>query len=173
MADGRETCVVGFMSALSERKQKFFEFTPDPIQLFKISRHMLLKIRKLRATTGVDLIAEGPYKENGMPKQGIIPGTKKHQIKKNLLEGCGGVMLKDLLNRVGNFTAFFVGKTLRVMEPSLDKAGAGTFHVIKPILEVNFRSISMSTSIVIRSITLLVMPLASLECTLQTLITHE
>ncbi|KAK1933759.1 hypothetical protein X943_001192 [Babesia divergens] len=61
-------------------------------------------------------------KQTGVAEQRIMPRTDEQQKHKNLLEGCGGVMLKDILNRSGNVLAFERVKGVRVMEPSLDKA---------------------------------------------------
>ncbi|KAK1935312.1 hypothetical protein X943_003044 [Babesia divergens] len=54
---------------------------------------------------------KGVKETYGVAKQSIIPRTGEQQIKKNVLEGCGGVMLNNIFNIVGNVLGSLIGET--------------------------------------------------------------
>ncbi|KAK1937971.1 hypothetical protein X943_003839 [Babesia divergens] len=105
-----------------------------------------------------------------MPKQRLMPRTDEQQIKKNVLE-CRAecVMAKALLNILGNILGS-LGSQGYTGKASGDKLRhlAIMRLISEPIVKNVFEA-----SRTIFPITLIRAPLPSLECTLQTLITHK
>ncbi|KAK1935271.1 hypothetical protein X943_003093 [Babesia divergens] len=99
-----------------------------------------------------------------MAKQRIMPRTGEQQIKKNALEIPWSVMLKALLNLLGNSLGSLGSETGSLLgKASLNKPGGLAIMPIvsEPLVEHGSRGIT------------LIVPLPSLDSLLQTLRTHE
>ncbi|KAK1937959.1 hypothetical protein X943_000594 [Babesia divergens] len=100
-----------------------------------------------------------------MAEQRIMPRTGKQQIKKNVLEVTGGVMLNNLCNRSGNSLTSVGGMKIPGGKASLDKAGGerlsstittkNSLLLSEPIVEILFGAVT--------PINILVFPMPSLD----------